>query len=422
MLTARKMPQGVGIIGALVLIAPLAMAGQPVFTLDDNPGGPPAMVGYGAEDPFGLGIRGAPLAPSPSLAVVGPFGPFTDGDVLQPGPIPPGTPTLHVVPPDGLFVNALSDNTGDLGSVYVHFSVDRSSTGLAGTGVAAQTALNQQPADVFVSTAQFAAPGGFTGLAPLSGYVGALPTANVGGGNALVLDESALTLTAGLGVGNLIPSNVMAPPIGVATHDNVDGFEWRALDTGTAPQITDRWFYFSVNPDEVAALANQGVFVTPAEIFDVPPHAAAGANFAPFARAWQLGLQSQDDVDALVMWDRDVLGGTAHGGPGAQAAIDYALFSLGPGSASLGQPAFAGGPLLSEADVFFTDFSGSFALYALGSDLGLDNTGVTNPLLDNIDALEVDEQFNPIPEPSTLLIWSLLAVLGIGVGWRRRKR
>jgi hypothetical protein len=28
----------------------------------------------------------------------------------------------------------------------------------------------------------------------------------------------------------------------------------------------------------------------------------------------------------------------------------------------------------------------------------------------------------PVPEPSTLLIWSLLAGLGIGVGWRRRTR
>jgi hypothetical protein len=26
-----------------------------------------------------------------------------------------------------------------------------------------------------------------------------------------------------------------------------------------------------------------------------------------------------------------------------------------------------------------------------------------------------------IPEPSTILIWSLLALLGIGVGWRRRR-
>jgi hypothetical protein len=26
-----------------------------------------------------------------------------------------------------------------------------------------------------------------------------------------------------------------------------------------------------------------------------------------------------------------------------------------------------------------------------------------------------------VPEPSTLAIWSLLALLGIGVGWRRRK-
>lgn len=29
---------------------------------------------------------------------------------------------------------------------------------------------------------------------------------------------------------------------------------------------------------------------------------------------------------------------------------------------------------------------------------------------------------NPIPEPTTLVVWSLLATLGISVGWRRRRR
>jgi len=27
-----------------------------------------------------------------------------------------------------------------------------------------------------------------------------------------------------------------------------------------------------------------------------------------------------------------------------------------------------------------------------------------------------------VPEPGTIVIWSLLAGLGIGLGWRRRKR
>ncbi len=104
-----------------------------------------------------------------------------------------------------------------------------------------------------------------------------------------------------------------------------------------------------------------------------PRTASQGINVAPFAKAMNLGLGSNDDVDALVMWDRNILGGPGHGGNpnGAEPGIDYALFSLGPGSFSLGQAAFPGGPLLSPADVFFTDFSGSFALYALGSDLGL---------------------------------------------------
>jgi len=42
-----------------------------------------------------------------------------------------------------------------------------------------------------------------------------------------------------------------------------------------------------------------------------------------------------------------------------------------------------------------------------------ENTTYTGPQL---------EYMNVIPEPATILIWSLLAGLGIGVGWRRRKR
>jgi hypothetical protein len=37
-------------------------------------------------------------------------------------------------------------------------------------------------------------------------------------------------------------------------------------------------------------------------------------------------------------------------------------------------------------------------------------------------AWAVEWEVGIIPEPSTLLIWSLLAGLGIGAGWRRRKR
>ncbi|NQU75703.1 MAG: PEP-CTERM sorting domain-containing protein [Planctomycetes bacterium] len=66
----------------------------------------------------------------------------------------------------------------------------------------------------------------------------------------------------------------------------------------------------------------------------------------------------------------------------ADPMIDYALFSLSPGSPSLMQYG------LSPSDIFFTDFSGCFWLYALGSDLGLLSDPGAN-LGDNVDALEV---------------------------------
>lgn len=40
---------------------------------------------------------------------------------------------------------------------------------------------------------------------------------------------------------------------------------------------------------------------------------------------------------------------------------------------------------------------------------------------DSNTVLTLDITTNPVPEPSTLAIWSLLALCGIGYGWRRRK-
>jgi hypothetical protein len=35
---------------------------------------------------------------------------------------------------------------------------------------------------------------------------------------------------------------------------------------------------------------------------------------------------------------------------------------------------------------------------------------------------EIEVYGTPVPEPATLLVWSLLAGLGMGAGWYRRKR
>jgi hypothetical protein len=154
-----------------------------------------------------------------------------------------------------------------------------------------------------------------------------------------------------------------------------------------------------------------------------------GAVPIPFAPSFTLGLDTlgphpivgtpfSDSVDALVMWDNGVSGVLEPG-------LDYALFSLGPGSASLG--ALAG--LISDSDVLFTDFSGLFALYAPASALGLigDPAGgfiprpAVGPLLaiDGLDALDV---VSVIPEPASLVlaIWTLAVVWGLAGGRRIR--
>jgi hypothetical protein len=84
------------------------------------------------------------------------------------------------------------------------------------------------------------------------------------------------------------------------------------------------------------------------------------------------------------------------------------LFSLAPGSPSLGIFDNFLGRFLSPADVFITDFDGTFAMYATAESLGL------NPATDNIDGLDSA----PVPEPVGGLVLAALAVMGM----RRRRR
>ena len=77
---------------AVVLLAAGSARAQlgPVFSLDDNPAipmtSPPGPIpGFGAEDPYGMGLIPPPgLAPSPSLLAVF-MGPAMDQDLVVPG-------------------------------------------------------------------------------------------------------------------------------------------------------------------------------------------------------------------------------------------------------------------------------------------------------------------------------------------------
>jgi hypothetical protein len=298
---------------------------------------------------------------------------------------------VQIFTPDGVYNDSLSNNTQDNGlNTRLRFSVDRLSQGMPGTAVNTQWALNQQPADIYLSTDYYFAPGGFVGFPGPIGYGGNLfawifgPTLNT-----LVYDDSFFPLLSGFAP---IPPNVMAPPIGPGSHDNIDQFDRQTLDAN-GDMVTDGWMYFTIYPDEAAMGFPP---LSAADIFDVAPNAPGGVANLPFAPGPSMGLDmiggpNTDSIDALIMYDNNIQGGPAFGGPGAEPGIDYALFSLAPGSMALAQWG------LDSADVFFTDFRGSFFLYAPAVSLGLRPLPGGEPGHggDNVDAL--DPPLEPCP-------------------------
>lgn len=404
---------------AFVLIGSGSAFGQ-TFSLDDNPSAPltsPPMPPFlSAEDPFGLGLPAGLaglIGPSPSL--LHPMtGPFIDGDLLT--SMPGGPPIFDVMPPNGGYINAVSADHENVfwPMIQLQFSVDRATGGIPGSALAAEAGFSQQPGDVYTSTASFVHPSVFAGtLVPggIPGFAGILPTAGGGGLNTLTFDESFFGLTPGLGAGATLPPGVPAPPIMPGTHDNLDAFNMLPTPTldVTGDMVNDIDYFFSI---PIAEALPTGV--SPGDIFDVAM-GAGGTVPIPYAPAPSMGLDmaggfSTDDIDALVLWDNNIPLGPAWGGPGGEPGIDYALFSLAPGSMTLLALTAAGIPA-DPSTIFFTDFTGLYAIYAFGSDLGVADLLMTGEEFANIDALEI------IPAPATL---TLLGLVLVGARTRRR--
>ncbi len=366
----------------------------PNFSLDDFPGNPITtqpggpIPGWGAEDPYGLGLSPmGPLTPSPTL----PVPPAMDGDILMPSPAGGGFPPVvntGLSPMYGgpvSYLDAVGRNSdispNKANRIHLSFSVDRLTRGLPGTDVNRQAMLSQQPGDVFRTESAFPHPINFVGTPPASfGYNGPLPIPGiVPGQNHLLFDESELGLTPFGVPGALVGPSNPGGPLGMASHDNVDALNFQPFDR-SGDLITDTWQYYSINPDQALITG-----FAPADIYDTPPGALPQLPpaMAPFALANQLGLMEfEDDVDALIVWDQGQWGGPDWGGPGAEPMMDYALFSLSPGSTSLGQYG------LNPGDVFFTNFTGAFWTFASAQQVGLEEYFALE-LFDNIDALEV---------------------------------
>ncbi|MEO0630757.1 MAG: GC-type dockerin domain-anchored protein, partial [Planctomycetota bacterium] len=328
-----------------------------------------------------------------------PFAAYTDGDILRPGGI--GFPALEVVPPAGTYLNALSAdhdifNPDVSEGMNVRFSVDRATSGLPATDLEKQFTLNQQPGDIYVSEELFPNPGFFVGSLGGGGFVGLLPTAAVGapGNHFLEIDEVDLGLIAGVPT----PADDLAPPIAPGEHDNVDAYNVLPdpnLDLD-GDGITETDYYFSVPPAS-AFIAG----VSAADIFAVPNGFPSGPMM-PWASAASMGLDSFgfppnpqieqfDDIDGLVVWDFGDLFSQANpdGRRVAEPERDYALFSLSETSASLEAIRSTGLPV-DGSTIFFTDFSGAFAVYLFGSQVGVrDIVAGDNERPGNIDALEI---------------------------------
>jgi len=333
-----------------------------------------------------------------------------------PAPAPPGA--LGLNPGDN--VNALSYGM-DSGDV-IYFSVDDRAIGVVGTGVnneavqATSMALwfgatpanpgggdwplggNEAAGDIF-KAGRFAQFGSYYVQHALHGVVDKCwicehPNAPA---NVCFVDEVQLGLQAPANNGSFLNDGV---------EDDLDALEYAStsdpvwgvdsIDSAGASGsdgLVDpgKYVFFSLD----APLAGGGGSPEDILVYD-------GANMVLTVYAdgvVDIGLQLQDDLDALILSDVRSDGSLWPDGildPG----LDEALFSLAFGSPSLGA-------LFAPGDIFYTDFTGSFSLWITYTQLGLLATDELNAL-DTVPC---------IPEPA------MLSLLGLGVlGLRARRR
>ncbi len=266
--------------------------------------------------------------------------------------------------------------------IAVSFSVDRAAIGIPGTAV-------------FIETGGVAG----SGLAAADIFRTAAPFVFFGTNVQIYDGDGVPTLpNAAPGLG------LVEGPAGAG--DNLGGLDLKPA--------TSR-IYLSVDP-VTAGVYGAGASAADVYVANTVPgyDAPAPAIYAPAAA---LGLVPGDDIDALVVFDN---------GDGLfQPGLDAVLFSLAPGSPSLGLIAGPGGAATATAgDILQDPFTGGGGLglpvvVGPAEALGLQTMRAGFLQDDNLDALSMDV----VPEPTTI---AALISGGIGLGvlglmWRRRR-
>ncbi len=255
------------------------------------------------------------------------------GPVLEVMPISFGLGAMDNI--DGLSANTL---TSPNLTYHLLFSTDRASVGVAGTPHNASAANNQAASDLYRTP--------LTGGSPAAALAACAPIA-IPPPQALHRNQTAFNL-------------IQTAPAGAFAgwpQDNVDAVEMDVLDF-TGDNINDVPVYFSLDA------ASPALFASGADVYFSP---AGGGPFFIFSFPAQMGLLMGDEIDSLVMWDRGVIGAPNPG-------VDLALFSLAPGSPSLGGA--------SPAAIFVTGFNFAFCPFTPANQLGL-------LAADNVDGLDV---------------------------------
>ncbi|MBL0871630.1 MAG: hypothetical protein IBJ18_13745 [Phycisphaerales bacterium] len=321
-----------------------------------------------------------------------------------------------------------------------------------GGGVNTQAQLSQQAGDVFQSvSAGRPTPlpgGGFLNLGSnelrfnqdvmgLAGNAGPLADAN-GWGNRDNLRDFDLQSIQGMNGANAAGVMRNVDPVIRSGGDTFNPAAGTLSSSGGRFDVLGTTFNTFITLD--AASPTLGALG--ASPSDILRNAPVGAGLQVFATGAQAGLLAamNNDVDAVALDRVNFPGYTGplfQGlgmvvGPGGYIPLtafqpyggllpdfagidrffnmlsDVMLFSLAPGSVALNFFDPILGRQLSAADIFITDFDGTFQLYASAESMGLF-------AVDNIDGLDV----RPIPAPGAVV---LLGVGGLLASRRRRER